>query len=104
MIREGEIDVIVKKELNKRERTKTYIQLFKKYGETAQLVVAIEELSELQKELCKDIRGKGKRENIIEEIADVSIMLEQLYLIYQIDSQEVNKVINKKLERTKGIL
>lgn len=104
MISEGMLDVLAKREEKRIERTKTYIQLFKKYGETAQLVVAIEELSELQKELCKDLRGKRKRENIIEEIADVIIMLEQMYLIYNIENCEVDEMIEKKIERTKGIL
>lgn len=104
MISEGMLDVLAKREEKRIERTKTYIQLFKKYGEIVQLVVAIEELSELQKELCKDLRGKGKRENIIEEIADVSIMLEQLYLIYNIENYEVDEMFDKKIERTKGIL
>lgn len=104
MISEGMLDVLAKREEKRIERTQTYIKLFKKYSETAQLVVAIEELSELQKELCKDLRGKGKRENIIEEIADVSIMLEQLYLIYNIEDCEIDEMIDKKIERTKGIL
>lgn len=104
MISEGMLDVLAKREEKRIERTKTYTQLFKKYGEIVQLVVAIEELSELQKELCKDLRGKGKRENIIEEYADVKIMLEQLYLIYNIEDCEIDEMIDKKIERTKGIL
>jgi len=30
------------------------------YGVNAQIIVAVEELSELQKELCKALRGKKK--------------------------------------------
>ena len=48
------------------------------YGVESQVVVAIEELSELQKELCKMLRGKQDTEHIAEEIADVQIMLAQL--------------------------
>lgn len=54
------------------------------YGKLNQLVVAVEELSELQKEICKFIRGDGSREHIAEEIADVSIMLAQLEEIFDI--------------------
>ena len=48
------------------------------YGKKMQMVVCIEEMSELQKELSKAIRGKGNPLALAEEIADVKIMLEQL--------------------------
>jgi NTP pyrophosphatase (non-canonical NTP hydrolase) len=49
------------------------------FGERNQTVVAIEELSELQKELCKLLRGNcDNDEHIAEEVADVQIMLAQL--------------------------
>lgn len=54
------------------------------YGAPNQIVVAIEELSELQKELCKFLRGESNRDHIAEEIADVSIMLAQLEEIFEI--------------------
>ncbi len=46
------------------------------YGEDLQKQVAIEEMAELTKEICKDFRGKDNREQIIEEIVDVYIVLE----------------------------
>lgn len=52
------------------------------YEVTSQLIVAIEELSELQKELTKQIRGNGDINHISEEMADVYIMLEQLGIIF----------------------
>ena len=51
------------------------------YGEEKQMIKAIEEMSELQKELCKTLIGKGNRDSLVEEIADVQIMLDQLKLI-----------------------
>lgn len=48
------------------------------YGKKMQMVVSIEEMAELQKELSKAIRGKGNVLALAEEIADVKIMLEQL--------------------------
>lgn len=45
-----------------------------------QYTVAIEELSELIKELTKAIRGKVAYAHICEEIADVEIVLEQIKL------------------------
>ena len=52
------------------------------YGEQMQVVVAIEELSELQKELTKLLRGQADERHINEEMADVEIMLEQLKLMF----------------------
>lgn len=68
------------------------------YGPEMQKTVAIEEMSELIKEICKDRRGENNFINLAEEIADVEIMLEQLKMIYSIDKLvEVQK--QKKLNR-----
>lgn len=69
------------------------------YGKDMQLNVAIEELSELIKEICKNKRGSDNRENIIEEMADCYIMLEQLNIIFDIEYSEINRVIEEKLSR-----
>lgn len=75
-------------------------QMIKKYKDK-QLIVAIEELSELQKELCKSLRGKTNKENITEEIADVLIMIKQLQIYFNIDKKDIKKMIYEKLKRTK---
>jgi hypothetical protein len=54
-----------------------YRKAFEKFGQL-QITKAIEEMSELQKELCKLLLGNGDREHIAEEMADVEIMLSQL--------------------------
>ena len=77
-----------------------YVKLIEKYKDK-QLIVAIEELSELQKELCKTLRGNINKENIIEELADVYIMLAQIKIYFSITSNEVEEMIDKKIERTK---
>ena len=53
------------------------------YGRELQQVIAIEELSELQKELCKSLRAGADRPHIAEEIADVQIVLEQMMMLYE---------------------
>jgi NTP pyrophosphatase (non-canonical NTP hydrolase) len=68
------------------DKTRLYNIYIDKYGDT-QKVVAIEELSELIKELSKDLRGNKNVENIAQEIADVTIMIEQLTLIYDIAAE-----------------
>lgn len=69
------------------------------YGKDLQLTVAVEEFSELIKEICKNKRGVDNRANIVEEVADCYIMLEQLAMIFGIKPCEVNAMVGKKLER-----
>lgn len=57
---------------------KLYRLAISTFGPDAQTLMMFEEMSELQKELCKHARGKNNREAIAEEIADVQIMLEQM--------------------------
>lgn len=53
-----------------------------RYGNTSQLIVAMEEMAELTKELSKFFRGAHNEDAIAEEIADVRIMLEQLEIMF----------------------
>lgn len=57
---------------------KLYRLAISTFGPDAQTLMMFEEMSELQKELCKHARGTDNREAIAEEIADVQIMLEQM--------------------------
>lgn len=68
------------------------------YGGTMQQMVLLEEMSELQKEVCKQWRGRDNLEQIAEEMADVQIMLDQMTLFFQNGGlQEQYRM--KKLER-----
>lgn len=69
------------------------------YGYKAQLLMAIEEMSELTKEICKGFRGQENKQAIIEEIADVSLMLDQLVLLYS-SKEEIEAIKQRKIERT----
>ena len=68
------------------------------YGLDSQSLIAIEEMSELTKELCKDQRGYDRNKDIIEELADVSIMIEQLIALYECE-KEVSDMIDFKVNR-----
>lgn len=57
---------------------KVLSQAIQRYGVAAQVNMVFEEMSELQKELCKHLRGKDNLPEIAEEIADVEIMLAQM--------------------------
>lgn len=76
-------------------------------GEAAQIDMAVEEMAELTKALCKVKRATpgatttAAVSNVIEEIADVQIMLDQLRLIFARSTDEVEE---DKLRRLLGRL
>lgn len=73
------------------------------YGSDAQQKMLLEEMSELQKEICKAWRGKDNLEHIAEEMADVRIMLDQMTLLYQNGGLQ-QKYRMEKVERLAGRL
>ena len=81
--------------------------MLNKYGEDSQIDVAIEEMSELIKELVKYKRAKIyesennlRRQFVLEEMGDVFFMMEYLKHIFNISPEEINKIILEKSERT----
>lgn len=83
-----------------KERVNECYNLFlKTYGENSQLNMAIEEMSELTKEICKIIRGKGNIENLTSEIADVEITIEQLKMMFNIEQLDIDKIKDFKIQR-----
>lgn len=82
------------------EGKKLLERVIKHYGEKAQMIVAIEEMSELTKALTKDMRGSINKDHITEEMADVYICLEQLKIIHGITDDALDMWIRWKLERT----
>lgn len=59
-----------------------YSEIVDHYGAKHQAIKAIEELGELAVELSKWVNGIGSRKHILEECADVEIMLSQLKIIF----------------------
>lgn len=70
-----------------------------RYGKAAQTLMFFEEVAELEKELCKNARGKENIKEITEEIADVGIMLEQLILMYGVDKTQLLNAESEKIQR-----
>ena len=72
------------------------------HGTNEETVIAMEELSELIKAISKVRRygliGDHKR-NLIEEIADVNIVVCELMMMFDISYDDVSKVINRKIDR-----
>ena len=92
-------------------QTETLQQAILKYGKHSQVDMAIEEMSELTKALLKERRNEKTEVtksavplplilNIIEEIADVEIMTEQLKMIFDCRGQ-VEEVKSCKIDRLK---
>lgn len=54
------------------------------YGAEAQEKMLLEEMAELQKEICKHWRGKDNVIEIAEEMADLSIMMDQMKIRFEI--------------------
>lgn len=77
------------------------------YTIDSQIDIAIEEMSELIKELIKyrktyrqdNIPGKYDFSTIIEEYANVEIMLEQLKYLFNLSEESIKQSMNEKLRR-----
>lgn len=77
-----------KEEIDMDEREKEVLTAAVRiYGPEAQQKMVLEEMSELQKEICKLWRGKDTILSIAEEVADVEIMLDQLKLMLGINGK-----------------
>ena len=81
-----------------------YQQAIAKFGKDAQLKMAIEEMAELTQAICKSFRESNNHENIVEEIADVEIMLAQLKIISEIDESKVETWKGLKLFKLYNVL
>ena len=86
------------------DRTEAYKKFLEGWGYDAQALMTIEEMSELTKALCK-YKRYGKefadpqlKEDIIEEIADVLNMAEQMAHYFGVEA--VEKVRDEKIERS----
>ena len=74
-------------------------QAVEKYGKEPQVLQSIEEMSELSKELLKNVnRNKENISEIILEIADVIIMIIQLNIIYTREDKSFNEKLQGAIE------
>ena len=85
------------------ERKEIYEKALKTWGTQAQIMMALEEMSELTKELCKHFRGRPNGAEIIDEVADVTIMMEQLRLIFRINEAVCEQMDVKMLRLKKRL-
>lgn len=70
-----------------------------RFGDDHQLNKVIEELGELIQAISKYRNKENNRDNLIEEIVDVEIMLDQLKYIAMIDTSLLDMRHNRKIEQ-----
>lgn len=68
------------------------------------LIIAMEELSELIKEISKNLRNKGNYINTCEEIVDVEFALSVIKQYVDTNENDLNKIRNLKLDYLKESL
>jgi NTP pyrophosphatase (non-canonical NTP hydrolase) len=81
-----------------------YQEAIKAWGIESQIMVAIEEMAELTKELIKNYRGRPNGAELREEIADVKIMISQLELMFDADEDLIEDYKIYKLGRLQKML
>ena len=84
--------------MDREARSAVYAQAISTWGEKHQAMIAVGEMSELTKEICKIFRGKQDLIDLAEEIGDVAIMLEQLCQIYRV-GELVEAYMDVKISR-----
>ena len=90
--------------MNSKKAYKIMKKAIKKYGVEKQLLICIEELSELIQAITKMERypnDETRKNDLTEELTDVLICLDYLALIYEIDEAKIDEIWSKKLKRLK---
>lgn len=77
------------------------------FGKDNQLMMLAEELAELIQAISKYKRNPSNIDSLIEEVADVEIMIEQLKIIFRKENKidfSISKVKQQKTERLRQLL
>lgn len=78
------------------KRTVDIAKILNHYGRQAQLNKTMEELAELQVAIAHE----DNKDNVLEELADVQVMAEQVRLMWGIGEDELDRMIDYKVDRT----
>lgn len=99
----------VSSKVNNTKKLAIYRHSFKTLNDsdkTVKLVIAMEELSELQQELIDAMVGNLNRMGILEEIADVTLVLDWIKMLCNLEDEEILDAIScrsGKFSNYKGI-
>ena len=85
------------------ERCKTYMNALITYGDRHQMIKCLEEMSECAKEICKILNGGENFDHLAEEIADATITLEQMRLMFNINDRVIEYMDAKVLRLDKDM-
>ena len=83
--------------MEKNDRIRLYDAAIKKWGIEPQKTMLYEELGELITALSQYTRGRATKEDVLTELADATIMIEQIALLLGFDDYEDE--LEKKLVR-----
>ena len=87
------------REMTDTEKVLLYSKVLSAFGVEAQVFMVMEETGELLSALAKANRGRVTSAEIITELADVSIMMEQMAVYFGLDEFRAEK--ERKLQRLK---
>jgi len=79
------------------KREKLYKKCLDKWGARAQMLMAVEEMGELNQALARYLNGR--EHNVEEELGDALLMLEQLQYLF--GYEKIKKMQDKKVKRIK---
>lgn len=77
-------------------------EILKRHGEKKQTLKSIEEMAELQNVLLHVIDGRDSVDHVREEIADVSLMMKQMQIVFNLPDAKLNERMQEKAERGKN--
>jgi NTP pyrophosphatase (non-canonical NTP hydrolase) len=69
------------------DRCKVYLDALIAYGDRVQMTKAVEEMGECIQAICKVMIGGQDFDHLAEEIADATIVLEQMRLMFNINDR-----------------
>ena len=67
-------------------------------GYQMRAMLCMENAAELSRELSKFARGEGKRELIVEKLANLTLSLKEMKEVFAIDDIEVESIIRDKVD------
>lgn len=81
------------------EKEELYLKAIDTWGQMPQINMVNEECGELITSLARYLRGRDTVDDVITEIADVSIMMEQMAVLF--GKEQFEKEKERKLQRLK---
>ena len=85
--------------MEQKEKEELYLKAIDTWGQMPQINMVNEECGELITSLARYLRGRDTADDVITEIADVSIMMEQMAVLF--GKEQFEKEKERKLQRLK---